>query len=243
VGLAGSTSPYLILALASDRQECLSYCVLWVAGQGGYALAMSAVPRKPVIGLLGGIGSGKSLVARQFEELGCGVVDADQLAREAYGDPAVIEQIVQWWGKAVIKENGEIDRGKIAGIVFENEEEKRRLEGLIHPKVLEARAGLSVQFQADAAVVAIVEDCPLLLEVGLDKACDVLIFVDSPRDQRLARVAGTRGWDEEELARREKNQMGLDKKADRADYVLKNDAGEAECFAHVRRVLSQILHQ
>jgi dephospho-CoA kinase len=171
------------------------------------------------------------------------VVDADQLAKQTYCDSAVIEQIVQWWGKAVVKPDGEIDRRKIAGIVFGNEEQKRRLEGLIHPKVFEARRALHVQFQADEAVVAIVEDCPLLLEVGLDKACDVLVLVDTPRDQRLARVRATRGWDEEELARREKNQMGLDKKADRADYVLKNDAGEAECFAHVRRVLSQILHQ
>lgn len=224
---------------------------------------LSAEPAKPVIGLIGGIGSGKSLVARQFAQLGCGIIDADQLARDAYLDPAVRQQILQWWGKAVIKNGGdalgeegvaagsvsgsdshagaELDRRKIAGIVFADPAEKARLEGLIHPRVFDARQVLHKRYQADPKVVAIVEDCPLLLEVGLDEQCDALVFVDAPHDQRLARVSATRGWDAAELDRREKNQIGLDKKADRADYVLKNDAGEAECFAHVRRVLSQIL--
>lgn len=215
---------------------------------------MPANLSKPVIGLMGGIGSGKSLVARQFAELGCGVIDADQLARDAYADPAVVGQIVDWWGKAVINEqdghgDGQVseavtlDRRKIAAIVFDQPAERERLEGLIHPVVHTGRKVLRERFEADSGVVAIVEDCPLLLEVGLEDECDVLVFVDSPRDQRLARVQSTRGWDEAELTRREKNQIGLDKKVDRADYVLKNDAGEAECFAHVRRVLSQILHK
>ncbi len=201
-----------------------------------------SVGRKPVIGLVGGVGSGKSLVARQFAELGCGVVDADQLARDAYADPSVREQIVQWWGKDVMKPDGSLDRRRIASIVFDAPAEKTRLEELIHPRVFTGRQALHKRFEADPAVVAIVEDCPLLLEVGLDEQCDAVVFVDAPREHRLARVTATRGWDEAELDRREKNQIGLDKKADRADYVLKNDAGEAECFAHVRRVLSQILH-
>lgn len=199
--------------------------------------------RKPILGLTGGIGSGKSLVARQFASLGCAVIDADELAREALDSPAVREQLRQWWGAEALGQDGRVNRRMVAQKVFNNPQELARLEGLIHPQVHAGRERLRRQYLADTDVVAIVEDCPLLLEKGIDAGCDVVVFVDAPRAVRLARVAASRGWTEAELDRREKNQWPLDKKVQRADYVIKNDAGVQECLTQTRRVLSQILHR
>lgn len=197
--------------------------------------------RQPVIGLTGGIGSGKSTVARMLERLGCGVLDADRYAREALSDPQVVATLRHWWGQAVVNNAGQVDRAAIGRLVFDEPVQRQRLEGLIHPIVHARRKARRAELAADPAIVAIVEDAPLLIEAGIDRECDVLLFVDAPRAQRLARVAAGRGWDETELNRREANQLPLDNKRRRADYVVVNDAGEAELMARVRHVLSEIL--
>lgn len=204
---------------------------------------MAATRRKPVIGLLGGPGSGKSLVAAQFAKLGCAVVDADRLAREALGEEGVLEQLTQWWGPGVLGPDGKADRKAIAAIVFGRPEELARLESVLHPRVAVVREREHEAYQGNSGVVAIVEDTPLLLEKNLEGVCDVLIFVEAPREVRLERVARTRGWDEKELARREKNQLSLDTKRRRSDHVLDNSGGEAQTYEQARRLLSLILHE
>jgi dephospho-CoA kinase len=204
---------------------------------------------KPVIGLLGGIGSGKSLVAEQLAQMGCAVIDADALARDALQSDDVRRTLAQWWGPGVLDgtgaadDTGAVDRAAVAKIVFDDPDALRRLEGLIHPRVHAQRSRLRQRYQDDPAVVAIVEDCPLLAETGLDAECDVLIFVRASRAVRLGRVAEHRGWSDRELAAREKRQMPLDKKAALADYFIDNDAGPDQCLAQTRRVLSQIIQQ
>src|SRR5688572_9492270 len=94
---------------------------------------------KPIIGLVGGIGSGKSFVARLFGELGCLVVDSDAQVTQAYRDPKVGETIRGWWGDQVLHPDGTVNRSAIAGRVFADPEQKRRLEGLLHPMVHAAR--------------------------------------------------------------------------------------------------------
>lgn len=195
---------------------------------------------KPIIGLLGAPGSGKSLIARQFQQLGCAVIDADQLAREALNEPSVREQLRQWWGDQVVDEAGRVNRSAVGAIVFEDQTQLRRLEALTHPRVNARRQALRGQYQADPNVRAIVEDCPLLLEKQLTEGVDVLVYVDAPFEVRLQRVQQQRGWTAEELRRRENLQWPLDIKKNRADYVVTNHADEAESFDQVRRVLSQI---
>lgn len=198
---------------------------------------------KPVIGILGGIGSGKSLVARQLASLGCGVIEADALAKAELDAPAVREELVRWWGPAVLDALGRVDRKAVGAIVFQQPEQLARLEALVHPRVHAQRAVLRQRYHADPAVRAIVEDMPLLLEKGFEDQCDVLVFVEASPATRLARVMRSRGWDQAELDRRQKSQLPLDTKARQADYVIDNNGGEAECFAQVRQMLSQILHQ
>jgi dephospho-CoA kinase len=196
---------------------------------------------KPVIGIAGGIGSGKSFVARLFGESGCAVVDSDAQVRAAYRDPAIRGTIRQWWGDGMFLADGEINRPAVAKKVFGDETERRRLERLIHPWVAEARRREMSAAAEDPQVVAYVWDTPLLFEAGLDGECDAVVFVDAPFEQRLGRVRQARGWDEAELLRREKSQWPLDKKRRISDYVVTNTADADDARGQVREVLSRIL--
>ena len=195
---------------------------------------------KPVIGMMGAPGSGKSLVASQFQSLGAQIIDADQLAREAFEQPAVIDQLRSWWGNDIFDQNNKIDRLAIAKHVFGNKSALDKLENLVHPVVGQLRTSQRSQAFNNPNVKFIVEDCPLLLEVNLDSECDKLVFVDAPFPIRLQRVQANRGWDEAELRKREKNQASLDTKRQRADYVISNDATEAHCLDQVRNIASLI---
>ncbi len=198
---------------------------------------------KPVIGLAGGIGAGKSLVARQLASLGCGVIDADALARAVLEEPQVQKTLRKWWGEQVIGPDGGVDRAALARRVFEDPEALTRLEGLIHPRVHARRRALRERMMADPQVTAIVEDCPLLFEAGIDRTCDATIFIDADRATRLSRVAASRGWDEAELHRRESRQQPLDNKAARADYKVNNGSDEQYTLEQVRGILEQIMEQ
>ena len=197
---------------------------------------------KPIIGLVGGIGSGKSYVAQMFAEEGCMVIDSDKAVTDAYQRADVREKLRQWWGGGILLPNGQIKRKEIATRVFNDEQQRRRLEGLIHPIVAELRDRQMQAGANDASVRAYVWDTPLLLEAGLGGQCDAIIYVDAPESERLERVRRTRGWDEAELRRREKLQMPLDKKLDMANDIVRNTAGaDEEVRNQVRKVLSRIL--
>ena len=193
---------------------------------------------RPVIGLAGGIGAGKSEVAAILAEAGCVVVDSDALARQALADPAVISRITEWWGDDVLDASGGVDRRRVADIVFSDETERRRLESVVHPWV-EARR--REQFEAAPAdAPALVIDAPLLFEAGLDAECDAVLFVDADRRTRLERLRAGRGWDEKEVQRREESQWPLDVKRRSADYVIRNHGDRAALAAEVHHALQQI---
>lgn len=201
----------------------------------------AAESTKPVIGLLGAPGSGKSYVAAQFAAWGAAVIDADAIAREVLDLPEVRETLAGWWGGGVLHDDGRVDRAAVGRRVFDDPAELARLEALVHPRVNAERRRLRELHRGQEGVVAIVEDCPLLLERGLEGDCDVLVFVDVPLEVRRQRVQETRGWSAEELARREKNQTPLDIKRRRADYVLDNHAEPSAVRNQVRHLLDEIL--
>lgn len=194
--------------------------------------------RRPVIGLAGGIGAGKSAVARILADLGCVVTDSDGLGRAALEDPAVRATLTAWWGPGILDEDGRVSRRAVANIVFADPAERRRLEGLTHPWIETRRREQFAAAPPDAP--ALVIDAPLLFESGLDAACDAVIFVDADRARRLERVR-SRGWDEAELLRREESQMPLDEKRRRADHVLSNDGSLADLERQVRTVLQGVV--
>lgn len=196
---------------------------------------------KPIIGLAGGIGAGKSSVAKALADLGCLVSDSDAAARAALRDPAIKQTIVGWWGSSVLDAHGEIDRGRIATIIFADPVQRRRLEGLTHPWIEARRREQFAGALIDPSIPAFVIDAPLLFEAGLDRECDVVVFIDADPAVRLARVMATRGWNPAELAQREKAQLALDEKRRRADHVVQNNGDLGELKDHVRRVLDDIV--
>src|SRR5262249_17030810 len=150
---------------------------------------------KPIIGIAGGIGSGKTFVANLFGEMGCLVISADELVRQVHADPQVKEALRQWWGDAVFDANGQLDPSPVAKKIFNQPDQRQRLEQLLHPLVNQRRQAIMEAKSADAQVLAFVWDTPLLFETGLNKKCDSVVFVEAPQAVRLARVSQIRGWD------------------------------------------------
>ena len=182
---------------------------------------MNKTGPKPLIGLVGGIGSGKSSVAGHFRDQGAAVIDADAIAHDVLRKPAIRDRLVPRFGNRVLDASGEIDRPRLGMIVFEDAAARRDLEAIVHPAIAEEIREEILRGQADLAITGIVLDAPLLLEVGYGSICDKIVYVDAPREVRLTRVAA-RGWDEAELARREAAQMPLEKKLAAADFVVDN---------------------
>lgn len=222
--------------------------------------------RRPpfIIGLAGGIGSGKSHVAKVFAGLGsprCMVIDSDRLAREALDRPEVRAQLVQWWGEGVLRDASDtgtsatggsgreagsrvIDRAKVAAIVFDKPQERQRLEGLIHPLIRQSREEMIASaLKTEAPPEFVLVDAPLLFETGLDRECDAVVFVDAPRSVRLDRVRSTRGWSEAELARREASQWSVDEKRSKAAHVVDNGPNAPDLREQARSILRMIGEQ
>jgi dephospho-CoA kinase len=195
---------------------------------------------KPIIGIVGGIGSGKSLVAKIFGQLGCLVIDSDAQVTDAYRDPNVLTQLRQWWGDEVFLPDGSVNRKAIGRIVFTDSSQRQNLESLIHPMVSMARNRLMHESANNPQVLAYVWDTPLLVETGLDSECDTIVYVEASHSMRLARVAKTRGWHQAELDRRENLQFPLDKKKKISDYVIDNTADADNVRGQVSRLLPLI---
>jgi len=179
--------------------------------------------RKLVIGLVGGIGAGKSLVAAALSKYGGHIVAADPLGHEALEEPEILERIADAFaGRDILTPDGQVDRKKLGQIVFPSPVERSRLEHLVHPFIEERIREEIYKAEGDPAVQFIILDAAIMLEAGWDEVCDKLIFVDAPRTVRLARVQSQRGWTDQELANREAVQMPNEKKKQRADAVIDN---------------------
>jgi dephospho-CoA kinase len=187
--------------------------------------------RKLVVGLVGGIGSGKSRVAGAFAERGACVIDGDRIAHEALREPDVIGQVIARWGKDLLDGQGQIQRRKLAAIVFAQPTERRSLEAIMHPRIKERIRAEVERAQADPSVRFIVLDAAVMLEAGWHDVCQRLIYLDTPRDLRLQRLAQQRGWTVEEVEARENAQLPLTWKATKADYVV-NNSGSLEHLHH-----------
>jgi dephospho-CoA kinase len=191
------------------------------------------------IGLVGGVASGKTLVAQCFAELGAGVLDADRAGHEVLAEDAVVQAaLVERWGPSILAADGSIDRTAIAGHVFGAGsgagEERRFLETLLHERIRRRLEAQRNKFVLEGRP-AVVLDAPLLLEAGWGPLCDLLVMVDSPRDARLAR-ARQRGWSSDDFARRESAQWPVDEKRRAAHVLLTNDGTVDELRDAIRDV-------
>jgi dephospho-CoA kinase len=190
--------------------------------------------RKPVIGLVGGIGAGKSSVADALARHGGKVVAGDPLGHEALEQQDILDRIADAFARRdILTESGRIDRKKLGRVVFPSPVERSRLEHLVHPYIEDRIREEIDKAQADPGVKFVVLDAAVMLEAGWDDVCDKLIYVDAPRPVRLARVKQQRGWTDTDLANREAVQMPAEKKKERADTVIDNSGSPAATSAQV----------
>ncbi len=196
---------------------------------------------KPIIGLVGGVSSGKSVVADMLADCGCGVIDADSLAHQCLDTPDCIKKIQEWWGESVIASHGVPRSKKIAEIVFADPAELKRLEDLLYPLIAARQKVMIADYVADDSILGIVLDAPKLYEAGVDKLCDAVIFVKANQATRISRVVGIRGWTDFQLAQRERMQDSLAMKEERSDYVVKNDSDLGALRSQVEQTFSSIL--
>jgi dephospho-CoA kinase len=200
-----------------------------------------AAGRLPVVGIVGGIGAGKSLVADALARRGGHLIPADQLGHEALRQEDVKRVVVERFGPAVLDEGGAVSRRRLGARVFGDEAERRALEAIVFPYI-GRRVGEEIARAAGVAGARfVVLDAAVMLEAGWAGACDRILFVDAPRDVRLARLRATRGWTEEELRRREAAQLPLEEKRRRADAVIDNAGTPAALEAQVDAQVAALL--
>ncbi len=194
-----------------------------------------------IVGLTGGIASGKSTVARIFQELGAYVIDADELARRvvAPGTPGWRE-VVETFGEGYLTPDGDIDRKRLAGLVFRDYHAKRRLEAIIHPKVIQLRREITEGILREDPGALIIFDVPLLIESGLHKNMDRVIVVWVPTEVQIARLMDRDGLDLQGAEQRLRNQMPLNEKLPFAHYVVDNSGTLQETRKQVEKIYGKL---
>jgi len=194
-----------------------------------------------VVGLTGGVATGKSTVAKMFKQCGAVVIDADELARDIVkpGKPAW-HAIVNTFGKTVLTPDRTINRQALGAIVFGNRVKLRRLERIIHPRVAHQQAKLTRQAGRNDPKAVVIYDVPLLFEVGIDKRVDKIIVVTADLETQIARLKKRNGLPRADALRRIRSQMPLAKKIQRTDHVLDGTLSRTSLRRLVGRLLKSL---
>jgi dephospho-CoA kinase len=194
-----------------------------------------------VVGIAGGIASGKSAVADAFAQFGARIIDGDRIGHQVLLDPAVIAAAVQRWGNEVLDENGSLRRRAIAARVFGDSaasaEELAFWEGVVHPKIGQEMQTQIDQFRAGGQVSVVILDAAVMFKSGWHRHCDHLVFVDVPETLRRER-ARSRGWSDAEFALRERIQTPIEIKRQLSDFVIDNSGSFDQTYEQVRTLWS-----
>ena len=203
-------------------------------------LIVSNPRKKPIIGIIGGIASGKSTVAAEFGKLGCAVISADAIAHDLLEQEPIRDELVRQFGGEILHPSGQIDRGRLGQIVFADVEKLCALNKVIHPRVLERTEELIAEYNQCTHVQAIVLDMPLLVEVGWANRCDRADLCECDAAQRARRAKQTGLLDEQGIKIREKFQISLDKKAELADNTIDNNSDFLTLVRQIQDIFSDI---
>ncbi|HEU5321749.1 MAG TPA: dephospho-CoA kinase, partial [Methylomirabilota bacterium] len=195
-----------------------------------------------LVGLTGGIATGKSTVSEMLRALGCVVIDADVLAREVVepGQPAHAA-IVAEFGPEVLRPDGTLDRARLGAAVFADPERRRRLEAITHPAIRARLAGRLQRLADEGFDGIVVFDAPVMIETGGHRLMDRLVVVTADEASQLARLTARDGLDAEAARQRMRSQMPVAEKARLADHVIDNSGDRAATEAQVRRVHAALL--
>lgn len=194
-------------------------------------------------GLTGGIASGKSTVSNRFRQLGAHIVDADEIARHALdAGTDCYEKTIATFGKDILLEDGQVDRRKLGAIVFGNEEERQKLNDIIHPYVRRRMDELSQSVWVRVPQGLILWDVPLLFENGLHKLVQKTVVVTAPEELRIARMALRNGFTREEALSRIRSQMPEEEKVKLADFVIDNSGDLKSLYEQVDSIYGKLIN-
>ena len=205
---------------------------------------MSAPRKFLLVGLTGGIATGKSMVSALLRQLGCEIIDADLLAREVVepGRPAWTT-IVAEFGQDVVTGDGALDRKRLGAIVFANPERRRRLEAITHPAIRERFQARLDELAEHGFTGIVVFDAAVMIESGNYKNMDRLVVVVTDEPTQMSRLQGRDGTDDAEGRRKIASQMPLSEKAKLADYVIDNSGDRHATAEQVRRVFAALMSE
>lgn len=191
-----------------------------------------------VVGLTGGIGCGKSEVRRRLLAAGLKVIDADTLARQlSETDPLIIKAIKEEFGETMYDAAGHLQRKQLAAIVFNDRKQLEKLNSIIHPRVIRAVEQQLAALQEAGEKIVVVE-AALHYEVHWNEAMDLMVVVNAPLEKRIARVMQRDGVDRAAVEQRLRNQMPLEEKVKRANYVVENHGDFAQLDKEVDRLIA-----
>jgi dephospho-CoA kinase len=202
----------------------------------------------PVIGLIGGVGSGKSAVARWIgDHKNVVIIDGDSIGHQVLEIPKTKEDIRRRFSESVFNEQGCVDRNVLGRLVFGSAAEHRQaqtnLEQIVHPKIRKEIINQIQDARSSGNYEAIILDAAVLLEAGWNDLCNAVVFVEASEECRLKRVAQSRGWNEKTLKTREASQLSLDEKRKASDQVIYNTGTLQESGAQFENILEQIINQ
>lgn len=193
-----------------------------------------------VVGLTGGICSGKSTVTAMFQRLGVTVIDADQVAHELVEpDQPLFETVASAFGREIVGADGRIDRRRLGAIVFADPKVRKRLEAILHPAIIEECERRIRQAVVSGAVVCLL-DAALLIESGWHARCDAVILVEASEAIRLDRLVESKGLSQDEAMLRIRSQMPQHEKRRHAHYVIENDGALEATERQVKAVWEQL---
>lgn len=193
--------------------------------------------RPKVIGIMGGIASGKTTVADMLGSFGARVIDADRIGHRLLGTPEVKEKLVKRWGREILDEEDEIDRSRLSELVFQDAEMLGELNETLHPLILEE---IRREIAGEEAGVVVL-DAALLQETGLTDLCDLLIFVAVDDSLKKERAVKDRHWSPEEVDRRERFQGPAEEKRRMAHYVIDNNFSKEETLKQVKEFFDRLV--
>ncbi len=197
--------------------------------------------RIKVIGITGGIASGKSTIAGMLESLGADLIDADKICHQLINTKEIALEITKRWGNHLQDTNGKIKRDMLAEIVFSDEKEISALNCIIHPVAIKQIKSEIAKLHIEATTMAIVLDAALLVESSLVDICDVVLFVSTEKDRCKSRVQSTRKWPLDEIAKREKFQGLLPQKREISDIIINNNNSKKDTLNQVKDFWSQFI--
>jgi dephospho-CoA kinase len=197
-----------------------------------------------LVGLTGGVATGKSTVAKMFKHYGAVVIDADQLARDVVkpGKPAW-RAIVTLFGKKALNQDRSLNRQALGSIVFRNRTKLRQLERIIHPRVAREQQRLVRRIAKGKPHAVVIYEVPLLFEAGVDKRVDKIVVVTADRETQIARLKKRNGLSRAEAIRRIRTQMPLSKKVRLADIVIDGTLPRRHAMKSIRSIFFDLLKQ